>query len=177
MNILEKEVAKQGLSLDACECMDTETFLKSWLPENYGNYVEQELKTPIDQMNWDDFTEDETKHPAHVFINCDPVIAVYLKDPVLWKKFQKQFPKKDIDPIFDDFADDYSSIGIRLRQLRQHHKLTQEEISKIGGVSRSYYSQIETDKKNPPISFLIALKKSLNIDINFLLCGNDEDDF
>ncbi|HEY4602048.1 MAG TPA: helix-turn-helix transcriptional regulator [Cerasibacillus sp.] len=54
-------------------------------------------------------------------------------------------------------------IGLHLKYYRIHQGLTQEELAEIAGFSRSYYTEIETGKRN--ISILNLHKLCLALDI------------
>lgn len=60
-------------------------------------------------------------------------------------------------------------VGERLRQYRQARKLTQEELAAKAGFSRSYYTEIETGKRNISLLNLYKLAKCLNISLSELL--------
>ncbi|MFW6015841.1 MAG: helix-turn-helix domain-containing protein [bacterium] len=55
------------------------------------------------------------------------------------------------------------NIGDRLRKIRLANNMTQEELASKAGFSRSYYTEIETGKRNTSIFNLYKLIKSLGI--------------
>lgn len=59
--------------------------------------------------------------------------------------------------------------GGRLRELREARNLTQEELAEAAGFSRSYYTEIETGKRNISLLNLQRLAKCLNIKISELI--------
>ncbi len=73
----------------------------------------------------------------------------------------------------DDFL---RRFGNRLRALREARGLTQEELADDAGFSRSYYSDIETGKRNISILNLRRLAQSLNVSLSELLDVNIGDD-
>ena len=46
----------------------------------------------------------------------------------------------------------------KLKQLRRDKKVTQEEVAKAVGISRSYYTNIEKGVKNPSLTIAFAIK-------------------
>lgn len=59
--------------------------------------------------------------------------------------------------------------GLRLRELRQTRKLTQEEFAAKVGFSRSYYTEIETGKRNLSLLNLHKIACFLEITLAELL--------
>lgn len=53
--------------------------------------------------------------------------------------------------------------GIKLRQLRQNHELSLQQLSNLSGVSISYLNEIEKGKKYPKPDKLIALADALKV--------------
>ena len=64
--------------------------------------------------------------------------------------------------------------GRRLQQLREARKLTQEELSRRSGVSRSYLAKIESgQRENPRVDTLVRLAKGLRVSV---LAGESRED-
>lgn len=59
--------------------------------------------------------------------------------------------------------------GARLKTLRQARNLTQEELAEAAGFSRSYYTEMETGKRNVSLLNLQRLAKCLNIKVSELI--------
>lgn len=59
--------------------------------------------------------------------------------------------------------------GARLRDLRQERNLTQEELAEAAGFSRSYYTEIETGKRNISLLNLQRLAKCLKLKVSELV--------
>ncbi len=79
-----------------------------------------------------------------------------------------------------------STQGKRLKAIRQALKLTQEQLGSALGISKQFYSNIETDRTLLNNEKLVLLLKDYNVNLNYLLGGflpmfNDEnsieDDF
>ncbi len=66
--------------------------------------------------------------------------------------------------------------GEHLRSLREARGLTQENFADEAGFSRSYYSDIETGKRNISLLNLRKLAQSLQISLSELLTVNAGDD-
>jgi transcriptional regulator with XRE-family HTH domain len=58
---------------------------------------------------------------------------------------------------------------MRLKQLREHRGLTQEDLAKRAKVSRAYLSRLEMGRHDPPLSRLRKLAKSLGVPVTELL--------
>ena len=68
----------------------------------------------------------------------------------------------------DEFEKDNSgslekSFGKVIQQLRQHLKLSQEELGFKSGYHRTYISQLERGIKSPSLKTIFNLAKALNI--------------
>ena len=63
------------------------------------------------------------------------------------------------------------AIGERIRLIRQEKRLTLDELARMTGFAKSYLSQIETLKREPPISTLTKIAFVLGTDIFFLISG------
>jgi len=63
------------------------------------------------------------------------------------------------------------AIGQRIRSIRQEKRLTLDELATRTGFAKSYLSQIETLKREPPISTLTKIAYVLGVDIFFLISG------
>lgn len=60
-------------------------------------------------------------------------------------------------------------IGGNIRKLRKQRGYSQEEFADIAGFSRSYYTEIETGKRNISILNLIKIIEALNVDPNKII--------
>ena len=50
----------------------------------------------------------------------------------------------------------------KLKSLRKEQNLTQESLSNMVNIHRTYYSMIENGRKNPSLRVAISIKKALN---------------
>ena len=60
-------------------------------------------------------------------------------------------------------------IGVNIRTVRKQRGYSQEEFADIVGFSRSYYTEIETGKRNISVLNLIKIMKTLNINPNEII--------
>lgn len=58
---------------------------------------------------------------------------------------------------------------LQLKQLRESHKLTQEELAVRLGISRSTVAMWETGQNIPPTKYLIAIADALECSVDALL--------
>jgi transcriptional regulator with XRE-family HTH domain len=63
--------------------------------------------------------------------------------------------------------------GEHLRQMRLAQGLTQEELASGAGFSRSYYTEIETGKRNISLLNLYRIAQQLNVNISALLIWDE----
>jgi len=63
------------------------------------------------------------------------------------------------------------AIGKRIRSIRQEKRMTLDEMATKTGFAKSYLSQIETLKREPPISTLTKIAFVLGVDVFFLISG------
>lgn len=64
-----------------------------------------------------------------------------------------------------------TEIGARIRSLRHLKNISLDVLSKKTGFAKSYLSEIETVKKEPPIRALSKIAFALEVDFLFLLTG------
>ena len=69
-----------------------------------------------------------------------------------------------------------SAIGQRIKSIRIKRNLTLDQLSAKTGFAKSYLSQIENLKREPPISTLTKIAYMLEIDAFFLLTGETRQD-
>jgi len=64
-------------------------------------------------------------------------------------------------------------IGQRLKKLREEKDLTQAQVAKILGVSRTTYTQYETGKSEPDLATVSKLAEIYETSVDFLLGKTD----
>ncbi len=60
-------------------------------------------------------------------------------------------------------------IGANIRAIRKQRGYSQEAFADIAGFSRSYYTEIETGKRNISVLNLVKIIKALDVDPNELI--------
>lgn len=68
-------------------------------------------------------------------------------------------------------------MGKNIKKIRTNKKLNQEEFAKMIGISRTYLSDLENDRKSPSIDTVNKIADSLHISSVFLLSDSDLDIF
>lgn len=63
------------------------------------------------------------------------------------------------------------AIGDNIRIIRTDKKLTQQQLANQMGISRSYLSDIENDRKSPSVNTVESLAEKLNISVHYLMTG------
>lgn len=59
-------------------------------------------------------------------------------------------------------------IELYIREKRLEKNLTQDKLSELSGISKSYIGDLEINEKEPTISVLHRLAKALDVDIKEL---------
>ena len=65
------------------------------------------------------------------------------------------------------------NFNLRLKQLRQRHKLTQSELAEILGLKPTAISNYESKRNEPSFDKLIALSKYFDVSCDYLLGISD----
>ena len=61
------------------------------------------------------------------------------------------------------------NIGDNIRAIRKQRGYSQEEFADIAGFSRSYYTEIETGKRNISVLNLIKIMEALNVEASEII--------
>lgn len=64
-----------------------------------------------------------------------------------------------------------STIGQRVKQIRQELRLSQEQFGQIFDTGKSYISAVENDKSKLSVENLVKLLVNYNVNINYILAG------
>lgn len=64
-------------------------------------------------------------------------------------------------------------LGLRIKQCRKMHKLTQEQLAELTNVSLHYIYEIEKGLKMMSLPMLIDISSVLNVSIDYLLFGTN----
>lgn len=65
-----------------------------------------------------------------------------------------------------------TTIGSRLKQIRNEKHLTQAALGNILGVSKQAIANVESSHSNPSVELMSKLFENLDINLNFLICGS-----
>jgi transcriptional regulator with XRE-family HTH domain len=71
----------------------------------------------------------------------------------------------------------HKHIGQRIREIRLHQGLSQPQLAKRAGMSRSYLTQLEQGSSEPTVSKAIAIAKALNTTLSYLIEERIEDEY
>lgn len=70
----------------------------------------------------------------------------------------------------------FASAGERIRILRQHKRLTQEQLGELAGLNPNYVGQVERGQRIPSVQTIHALAAALGVDPGFLLLSPGKSD-
>ncbi len=62
----------------------------------------------------------------------------------------------------------------RIRDLREDHDMTQQEVADILGTSQTMYARYERGANELPIHHLVVLCKIYKVSADYILCLDDE---
>ncbi|MBT2414849.1 helix-turn-helix transcriptional regulator [Streptomyces sp. ISL-12] len=66
-------------------------------------------------------------------------------------------------PDLDDYSRDAQRIGRRIREVREHKNLTQEQLLLAVSMNRAYYQDIEAGRANPTLRTLLRIARALDV--------------
>ncbi|MCW5648253.1 MAG: helix-turn-helix transcriptional regulator [Ramlibacter sp.] len=61
------------------------------------------------------------------------------------------------------------ALGLRIKELRSDHGLTQEELAERSGMFRTYMSRVESGAANPTLTMLYQIAGAFGLDVRELL--------
>jgi transcriptional regulator with XRE-family HTH domain len=64
-------------------------------------------------------------------------------------------------------------IGDRIKEIREHRNLTQDQLAELSGVSKGFLSEIENNHRNPSSEYVLKIANALGASIDFLLRGDE----
>jgi transcriptional regulator with XRE-family HTH domain len=71
-----------------------------------------------------------------------------------------------------DYSPDYKLIGIRVKNMRLKHHLTQDKLAELSGIESRYLSKIENGSSKLSLPCLMSLANALNTTTDNLLMDN-----
>lgn len=66
---------------------------------------------------------------------------------------------------------DYKELGKRIRAERRKQDLTQEKLAEMAEISDSFMGHIERGGRTLSIETLVKLSNALNLNIEYIICG------
>ena len=75
---------------------------------------------------------------------------------------------------FRSYSSFMKEFGTRLRALREKAALTQRELARLAGIEAMQISRYERGVGYPAVETLLALAKTLDVDLDYLLLGKTE---
>jgi transcriptional regulator with XRE-family HTH domain len=64
-----------------------------------------------------------------------------------------------------------ASVGERIRQVREHRRLTQDRLAELTSISKGFLSDVENSKRNPSSEYILRIANSLGTSVDYLLKG------
>lgn len=69
-----------------------------------------------------------------------------------------------------------TGIGRRVRKIREHNKMTREQLAEMANISPQFLVHIENGTKSMTVNTICNLSKALNISADYLLFGAEDTD-
>ena len=66
---------------------------------------------------------------------------------------------------------DYKALGLRIKEVRQEKRMTQDFLAEAVGCNTSHISNIENNYTKPSLNVLLAIANTLQISIDYLLAN------
>jgi len=63
------------------------------------------------------------------------------------------------------------SVGDRIREVREHRRITQDRLAEMSGISKGFLSDVENNKRNISSEYLLRIANSLGTSVDYLLKG------
>lgn len=60
-------------------------------------------------------------------------------------------------------------LGNTIAELREAREITQEELAKTLGISRSTLSHYEKNRRKPPLNFIVLLADTFNVSVEQII--------
>lgn len=64
-------------------------------------------------------------------------------------------------------------MGNRIRDLREDHDLTQQQVADAIGITQRKYSYLETGTQQLTAEILVSLARFYSVNVDYLLCETD----
>jgi transcriptional regulator with XRE-family HTH domain len=63
------------------------------------------------------------------------------------------------------------TVGDRIREVREHRRLTQDRLAEVTDISKGFLSDVENDKRNVSSEYLLRIANALGASVDYLLKG------
>ncbi len=63
------------------------------------------------------------------------------------------------------------SVGDRIREVREHRRITQDRLAETAAISKGFLSDVENNKRNISSEYLLRIANSLGTSVDYLLKG------
>jgi transcriptional regulator with XRE-family HTH domain len=63
------------------------------------------------------------------------------------------------------------TVGDRIREVREHRRLTQDRLAEITDISKGFLSDVENNKRNVSSEYLLRIANALAANVDYLLKG------
>jgi len=63
------------------------------------------------------------------------------------------------------------SVGDRIREVREHRRITQDRLAETADISKGFLSDVENNKRNISSEYLLRIANSLGTSVDYLLKG------
>jgi transcriptional regulator with XRE-family HTH domain len=65
------------------------------------------------------------------------------------------------------------TVGDRIKEIREHRRLTQDRLAEMSNISKGFLSEIENNHRNPSSESVLRIANALGASIDYLLRGDD----
>ena len=62
------------------------------------------------------------------------------------------------------------TVGDRIREVREHRRLTQDRLAEVTDISKGFLSDVENNKRNVSSEYLLRIANALGASVDYLLC-------
>jgi transcriptional regulator with XRE-family HTH domain len=69
----------------------------------------------------------------------------------------------------------YMTTGDRIRKIREHKNMTQDQLADKAGISKAYLSDVENNNKNISSKLLLQVANALGASVDYLLSGESKE--
>ena len=91
-----------------------------------------------------------------------------------WKRSELDAAGVRSEPVANEVSDAVRNLGVRVREIRNAHGLTQRVLAYRMNVPRTYISKVEMGRVVPSLSTLWRIAAGLEVGVTCLLCDESE---